>query len=493
MYAQVHSNGHAMPKGSADCLHTPAYSYSMSDREVEIESSDPDLSDLSDYYSDSGYPTRPRPKLVLWTSRRNNPLPSASGQPTAPAKHQRKAGTSKAPEREHGRADSSHTRTRRLPTVPAARPVLSTGHSVKAFNKLRSLRKNRVIPASTPERERPPSSLVTTSISANGKGNSPTLADTSATDQQNSGLGQPPYLKQLRSFSLPSSDVIMAQAKLKKTKKATRTLSFSFGSGDKKKRARNIFGSLSRRSGEQVLLDQSVAAPAPSSPILVSRRVVGGGGVGETGTIFEEETSSLSSVEGEELRLNGVNYLHGSRFGSCRELSLAGLETESPGKSGNLLRPLSQSKHKRPSLPNFTKFQVQHRQTPQDPPGPRASTPIPGQEDVVVGGRSESPQDSSRAPREPSSPREKLDRTPSSSVTSSPVPRVRRRKLSDPGSAPSTPDTGNSPMAERKANREETSRGVVRGGRTLRKGFTFSVSGDNLSPDWVSRCWSLTS
>jgi hypothetical protein len=247
----------------------------------------------------------------------------------------------------------------------------------------------------------------------------------------------------------------MAQAKQKKSKKPSRALSFSFGSGDKKKRARSLFGNIGRGRGETLA---SELAAAPHSPVLMGRRLGG-----ETKTIYEEDRGSLSSVEEEEERLNSLNYLHGNRFGSCRELTSLGLSTmtDSGKDDQTQLRPLSKSRHKRPSLPNFAKhFPVPHS----------TSSQVPSQEE-----RGDNSSVSSQV----------SEITPPGSATSSPTPsrgKVRIRKLSDPGSAPSTPEAGNSPLAERRAAKEDG--GVARGSRPIRKGFTFSVGGGNLSPDW---------
>lgn len=433
----LQTSGRARSSSNGNSLYTPTFDASDKEEE-EVESSDPDL---SDYYSDSGYPTLPRPRLVLWTSRRNySPPRSDDGQ--------RKAGTP-PPVLGQKLADSSRVRSRHR-KLPASSPTTSRETSSsskgKAFSKLRSLRNNRILPASSPENERPPSTLVTTCISANGKSATQTVANSA---------GHP---KQLRSVSLPTGDSTMAQAKQKKSKKPNRALSFSFGSGDKKKRARSLFGSIGRGRGEIVTDEQ--AAAAPQSPVLIGRRLRG------TKTIYEEDRGSLSSVEEEEERMNSLNYLHGNRFGSCRELTSAGLSamTDSGIDAQPQLRPLSKKRHKRPSLPNFAKHF----------PGSHSSS-----------GRA-SPQEERRdRTRTDSVSSQVSDTTPPGSATSSPTPsrqRVRIRKLSDPGSAPSTPEAGNSPLTERRAAREDG--GVVRGSRPLRKGFTFSVGVGNLSPDW---------
>lgn len=437
MHAQVHSSvGHArhfMPNRNS--LYTPTYSASDKEEE-EIEGSDPDL---SDYYSDSGYPTRPRPRVIPLSSGRNtSPLPvegarSSSHQLTLPGRLQKKTVA-----HEHKQADSSYARSRKTSVVsPPAASRETSCNKTKAFNKLRSLRNNRITPVSSPERERPTSSLVTTSISANGKNSSPQVPHAS----------QPGH-KQLRSVSLPEGDTKMAQAKPKKTKKPNR--SFSFGSGDKKKARNTIFRSLSR-SGD------AIEPEIPHSPLLVGRKSV------QTGTIYEEDTHSLSSVEEEEERLNSMNYLHGNRFGSCRELSTAGIAA---GSRDPLLRPLSRSKHKRPSLPSFAKFLPQSRQV---------TTTVTSVHDD----QHEESQDSPSRDSDES-------QTPPGSATSSPRPRekLHRRNISDPGSAPGSPEAGNSPPAERRLSRGEG--GLARGSRPLRKGFTFSVGGSKLSPDWVS-------
>lgn len=457
MHAQVHTSASGRARLKGNCLYTPTYS--ASDREEEeVESSDPDL---SDYYSDSGYPTRPRPRLVVWSSRRNKPplLVQVPRQQTTPTKLQRRTGTPP-----HKRADSSHARNRKLPVVSTTVPRES--YSAKAFNKLRSLRNNRVIPVSSPEYELPPSSLVTTSITANGTrgtSGSPKFADS----DRHVGQSMNPESRQLRSFSLPSGDGKMAQAKLKKTKKVSRALSFSFGSGDKKKRTRNFLGS--PRSGGEALVDDP---QVPHSPVLL-----GGRRGGRTGTIYEEETNSLSSAEEDEQRLNSMNYLHGNRFGSCRELSSAGLAVGG-GSANPPLQSLSKGKHKRPSLPSFTKF--------LHVPQPRQVSGSHHQEGNKTNkSGSHTTHTSSSGPPHTSEKSPACESSPGS-ATSSPLPRekFRRRKLSDPGSAPSTPEAGNSPPAERRLSREEG--GIARSGRPLRKGFTFCVGGGNLSPDWVS-------
>ena len=458
MYAQVQYSGscayRARSTRKGNCLYTPTYI--ASDRE-EVESTcSSDFSDDDEvYYSDSGYPTLPRPKLVLWTSSSPSPplthVPQRGDSSTLGRIRRKTVGV--LPVNGLRETTSSHARSRKLSvitppaTLPSTRETLQ-GTKNKAFNKLRSLRNNRILPASSTDHQRPPSSLVTNSISANGK-SSPSSPLTPADG----------VTKQLRSISLPAGDsdtcIDMAQqVKTKKTKKVSRAISFSFGSGDRKRRARNIFGALGRGGRGDVLAD-SEPLEVKRSPVLVGRR-------GGTATIYEEDRSSLSSVEEQDDRLN---YLRGNKFGSCRELTMAGLDDQP-----QLLRPLSKRKHKRPSLPSFTKIMSG---TPAVPPGQLASLRIreAGEEDV--GDRSSgSPADDGPSPP--------------ASVVSTPSPsqgRVLRRKLSDPGSAPSTPEPGTSPMMERRISREEG--GVVRGGRPLRKGFTFSVGGANVSPNWV--------
>ena len=412
----------------SNSLYTPTCT--ASDREEEVENSEPDL---SDYYSDSGYPTRPRPRHILWTT-------SSSRQFRTVVAENGLQGRASTPNGGYGSSESPHTPSRgsrrlSVPLLPGAREVTSVRS--KAFSKLRSLRNNRIIPVSSPDqRQRPPSSLVTNCLSA-ANGNKG--ADTATSPE----LRKP---KQLRRFSLPSgsaSDVEdMSQGKLKKAKKVGRALSFSLGTGDKKKRARNIFGTLGR-SGES-----SEPPQVTQSPVLMSRKR----GAGDTSTIYEEDRGSLSSADEQEDRLGS---LHGSRFGSCRELTSAGLEDEA-AKQG--LRPLSTSRHKRPSLPSFTKLPAGSQELPSRPTEPQK--PSPSQE-------------------------EQHTNPPSGGG------KALRRKLSDPGSAPSTPEAGNSPTSEkRRPSREEGGGGggLSRGNRPRRKGFTFSVGGSNLSPDWVRLC-----
>lgn len=433
--------------------------------------------DLSDYYSDSGYPTLPRPKLVLRTSPHSrSPTPRtqvARGTSTSAAslvRVQRKTAT--LPLNGHKQTDSSHARSRKLsPPTPKTETIQET--KTKAFNKLRSLKNNRIIPASSPDRRRPPSSLVTTSLCANGNSSS---ASISSPQQQQATTTPDSRPRQLRSVSLPEGhgttcDTKMAQVKQKKSKKVGRAISFSFGTGDRKKRARSIFGTFGRGGGEDTA---SVAMSEPPqvkrSPVLVGRRGGGGGEGGGAATIYEEDRTSMSSVEDQDERLNSINYLHGNKFGSCRELTSIGRQL-SPDSEGPQLRFLSKSKHKRPSLPNFSKFLSGNAaSTDQNVP-----SPLSEEDKSLAGGHTHS---STQQPN-----MDVLPKTPPGSGVSTPSPRgkIRRRKLSDPGSAPSTPEPGNSPILER---REEV--GVVRGGRSLRKGFTFSVGGANMSPEWVS-------
>ncbi|CAI8041525.1 Rho guanine nucleotide exchange factor 17 [Geodia barretti] len=443
MNAQVQMSGSSSAGGycvrstasKSNSLYTPTCP--ASDREEEVENSEPDL---SDYYSDSGYPTRPRPRHILWTSssRQFRTVVAENGV-------QRRAAPTANGHRSSDSLDTSRSRRLSVPAVlgPAAREVTSV--KTKAFSKLRSLRNNRIIPVSSPDRQRPPSSLVTNCLSANGNKGLNVL--TSPEEERKP--------KQLRSFSVPSgsaSDVEdMSQGKLKKAKKVGRALSFSLGTGDKKKRARNIFGALSR-GGETAAMNEP--PQVTQSPVLMSRKRV----AGDTSTIYEEDRGSLSSADEGEDRLGSLGYIHGNRFGSCRELTSLGLEKEEANQQR--LRPLSSSKHKRPSLPSFTKL----------PAG------------------SEEPQClSSSLPRD-AAPQNSSEGSPGPSPPSSPSRgKVLRRKLSDPGSAPSTPETGNSPTNERRrANRAEGGGGggLSRANRPLRKGFTFSVGGSNLSPDW---------
>lgn len=460
----------------------------FSDWEEEAEQGDPDL---SDYYSDSGYPTLRRPVLVLFSSAGPQRKPSScNSRQQSPASVDVNLQKERTSERSDFSRKPHSSRVRKNKELFSSSATLpGSVDSSRAFRKLR--KSHFSLAAYISDRERPPSSLVTTSISANGGAGLCTdkLAD-SYPPPSLSRLSQ--KIKQLRSLSLPfdvAEDEKMAQAKLRKAKRAARTLSFSFGSGsgDKRRRALNFFGSLNRRSGEE-LLQASAPNTAPSSPILVSKRIGA-----ETGTIYEEETSSLSSAE--EERLNELNYLHGDKFGSCRELSSTGLESETlqlerdAAHSG--LRPLSKSKHKRPSLPNFTKFQRTLREPNTNGPSAVSNT-TSLQENGACGRPSAhmrplslctgSSQEISRLLPEQRALSPLVDCTPTSSPSSSPLhPRKRRyRKLSDPGSAPSTPDASSALASE---PREE--RGLVRGGRGLRKGFTFCVSGDNLSPDWV--------
>ena len=417
----------------SNSLYTPT-PCTASDREEEVSGSgEPDL---SDYYSDSGYPTRPRPRHILWTS-------SSARLRTAVTEDglQRKVLAVNGHNSPENGVCSQRTRRLSAPSLPvSSQQPQRTGEtsSVKnrAFSKLRSLRNNRVLPVSSPDRPRPPSSLATTSLSANNRP------------------------KQLRSFSVPSGPAITpttdaeeeegnmsaGQGKLKKAKKVGRALSFSLGTSDKKRRGRSIFASLGRSSG--------TASDPRHSPVLVTKKLGGGEGAA---TIYEEDRASQSSTEEQEDRLGSLSYLHGNRFGSCRELTSVGIE------SGERLRPLCGTRHKRPSLPSFTKLPENHQgsdHTPKLRPFESESgRTSPG--GVPTG------------------------HTPSPSTSPS-VGRVLRRKLSDPGSAPSTPDHGNSPTAERRASREEV--GVSRSNRPIRKGLTFSIGGKNLSPDWVCEC-----
>ena len=455
--AQVrNSSRRAGSTAKSNCLYTPTC-----DREEEVDENS-DI-DLSDYYSDSGYPTRPRPRLVLWT----NASSSSSRRSTSPVVQVKNSDSNS------NNKPTSSAKQRKLPPtgfptrsrkVPVIYPLTSTSNSVetnnataktksKAFSKLRSLRNNRVIPVSSPERQRPPSSLATTSICANGNANGQSPALRSNNEH---------YPKQLRSVSLPNNspgcnaDIMAAQTKLKKAKKVGRALSFSLGSSDRKKRARSIFG----RSSGGDLLTKSEPPPqvVTHSPVLVGRKAgrVGGG----TATIYEEDKASISSAEEQDDDDDGsMSYLHGNKFGSCRELTSVGCDT-----TDSKLRPLSNTKHKRPSLPSFTKLVFGPRQEQYDP------NPLLEEDS------------SSLTDLHPS-------RQPSENITSSLSTQGatnRRRKLSDPGSTSSTPEGGNSPTSERNTMREERrGGGSVSRSRPVRKGFTFSVGGTNVSPDWV--------
>lgn len=461
MTAQVQINGgsrgrHCVrsPTGKSNSLYTPTCT--ASDREEEeIENSE---LDLSDYYSDSGYPTRPRPRHILWTSssRQLRTVVAENGL-------QRRASTSTS--NGHRSIDysqsSSRSRRQSVPILPGAREVTTV--KSKAFSKLRSLRNNRVIPVAAPERQRPPSSLVTNCLSASGNNKAAHVVVTSPEE------GRP---KQLRSFSVPSGSLTdveeMAQAKLKKAKKVGRALSFSLGTGDRKKRARSIFGALGRNNGGSSggeTLAISEPPPVTKSPVLMGRKRT----AGDTTTIYEEDKASLSSTEEQEDRLGSLSYLHGNRFGSCRELTSAGLDEE---ETNQRLRPLSTSRHKRPSLPSFTRLPAGCQESPTGSQMQSASSSLPTEPE-----KTETTTHGASGP--PSSP--------------SRGGKVLRRKLSDPGSASSTPEAGNSPTTERRVGREEGGSGgggggggLTRGNRPRRKGFTFSVGGSNLSPDWVS-------
>jgi len=155
MHAQVRTSRHARHPTPSGRSYTPTYS----DREEEVDSSDPDL---SDYYSDSGYPTRPRPKLVLF-SRLHSPWRAADTyrQQTLSDNHLRRSCTPEP--RGHRHKAEPQVRTRRQAVVAVSSDAIHT----KAFNKLRALKNNRVTPVCSPERERPQSSLATTSICAN--------------------------------------------------------------------------------------------------------------------------------------------------------------------------------------------------------------------------------------------------------------------------------------------------------------------------------------
>ena len=456
----IRRNGYPTLSGHSSC--TPTYS----DREEDEDEADTSEADLSDYYSDSGYPSQPRPKSVLF------PLSDGSNREAAITKPCQR---SRAAELRGGhkqfRPDSQVQRKRQAVATGSTSTTSGDALHSKAFNKLRALRRSRVTPVCSAERERPQSSLATTSISANGKAAPTTGGHLSSVSQFDRGSDLSPSNRQLRSRSLNSSDAVMAQAKVKKAKKATRTLSFSFGSGsgDKRKRALSIFGSLSRRSGD-AFLDQTVP---PSSPILGGRTAVGRA---QTTTIYEE-TGSLSSVE-EEAGKRAVRLRKENRFGSCRELATCGREPkEVTWIPAPLPAPISTTRHKRPSLPNFRHLRLNGHHDNLTP------THAPSREDIPP---------ATHLDHRPSSPTSLTDQgerethpstehTPTTSA--SPLPRLRLRKLSDPGgSAPSSPtsDPGCGPEGERRSGFEE--RGTARISRPIRKGFTFHVSGDN---DWV--------
>ena len=462
----IRRNGYPALSRRSSC--TPTYS----DHEEDEEEADTSEADLSDYYSDSSYPSQPRPKSVLF------PLSDGTNREAAITRPCQRSRTAELRGGRKQLRSDSHVQGKRQ-AVAAGSTGTTSGDALhsKAFNKLRALGSSRVTPVCSPERERPQSSLATTSISANGKATPTAGGQLSPVSQFEHESDLPPSNRQLRSRSLNSGDAVMAQAKVKKAKKAARTLSFSFGSGsgDKRKRALSIFGSLSRRSGD-AFLDQTVT---PSSPILGGRTVAGRA---QTTTIYEE-TGSLSSVE-EEAGRRAVRLRKENRFGSCRELATCGRELATCGrepKEGSwipapLPTPTSKARHKRPSLPSFGHLRLNSRHSNPTP------THAPSRDDIPP---------ETHLDHHPSSPtsltdqgeRETHPSTEHTPTNTSPLPRLRLRKLSDPGgSAPSSPtsDPGCGPEGERRSGFEE--RGVARGSRPIRKGFTFHVSGDN---DWV--------
>ena len=142
MNAQVQMSGSSAGVRStaskSNSLYTPTCP--ASDRKSKIV--DPDL---SDYYSDSGYPTRPRPRHILWTSssRQFRTVVAENGL-------QGSAAPTANGHRSSESLDTSRSRRLSVPAVlgPRAREVTSV--KSKAFSKLRSLRNNRIIPVSSP-------------------------------------------------------------------------------------------------------------------------------------------------------------------------------------------------------------------------------------------------------------------------------------------------------------------------------------------------------
>ena len=268
--------------------------------------------------------------------------------------------------------------------------------------------------------------------------------------------------------SLTPELTTMSQAKAKKSRRPTRALTFSFGSSSNERRRRtlNLFGTLRRRpspeEGDSTLGIPITNAMAPSSPILVGKRRSRTlpSTMRTTSSIqqqsIQEEMISTSSIE-DQPSSNGTTVVQSN---SCRDFNgVQSTGARSRVKNVSLQSPVDVSpgvvSSLRQSIESLT-YSAQSEATDTPPSTPSSSQQSPNLR------RSQLP-----LPRE--------------GVPAPPSPRP--RKLSDPGGR-------DSPVPAQ--DHERQTEGIQRSprvGHALKKGHSFCVSqsrNNKDGPNWVS-------
>lgn len=481
MSTKVHTNGNCLIVQSKPYTPPKKIGYGCNDAEDELE------------YSDDGYPTLPRPKVILSVPRPGSPwsVCEASRLQSVPVRFSRCAARSTT-EGSYVLGSSSnvdrcriHDReqaTNRRSDVPRRNSLCKEN---KEDNKATLVHSDRIVALST-----------TSTKPALGRRASAPVE----TVPRNSRVAALSQSYRERSCSLDVST--MSQGKRKESKRSSRTLSFSFGSSSEKKRRQiSIFGTLRRHSSlstsdDAVLKIPLAKATAPGSPILVGRRNQKNTTLSSSLRFSEiqrncilEESGSCSSVEDwVDRHPNGTAFVERNRFASCRDLN--GVEEN---KRNGL--PNSSSVQKLTSLSNVSTMPVGATLggfSPDESPGPTSlefdevSSVRESIESLTHSVQNDSLEINPPTPSQRQSPslrrgrRKELPPLPIPRDVSSPFATPPRfRKFSDP--AVSSPDPIRSPVETRKGNLEKSGR-VSK----LRKGHTFCVRTTREEPDWVS-------
>ena len=481
-------------------------------------------------YSDGGYPTLPRPKVILsiprpdspWSAReasqlqtvpirlQNGHRPRArTVSPPAPQTNKVRGGNSVAAATTYSRTCKQQAANQPCDVVergvtcrlnrtavidnPSALPARSNswGSSRSAFRRLDGQRVN------SPSGGINNSSIATTSTSygcIDPESGSPNRRDRSRSE-------------------IPTRivETTMSQGKGKKTKKPSRALTFSFG--DRKKRSlSSVFGTFRRQANDDCVLGLSRGNVSPSSPILLGRRraqkkgsmvpspILRSSNLREQCIVEERERGSTSSIEewGNEscprtpvVSENGdaQTQIWRLRSGSGRENS--GIEDGRNSHSRHQFSSVSSNGSTTTALDAHAQ-QNDHERHPLPSPGlvsvGEASSLRESVESIARSNSLDTPPASAPTSRRQSpclrksSPKGQelpplsADSDKGVGMAAVHVTPPRLRKLSDP--VVSTPE--GSPTQQRKGN----GRGVK-----LRKGHSFCVSQSRAArqvPDWVS-------
>ncbi len=487
----------------------------------------PQTEETQDEYSDGGYPTLPRPKVILPIPRPDSPWSAheASQLQTVSlrllnGKNQRARTQSPIPaksllSKEHcstivrsgsvtgrvqdssSRKDASHvTRTQRT----ACRKEV--GHRKPIEAAISNLQRARCSPPIAD------SDSLTRSL--------PTSASAEA------------LLSCSKAKEVDATNMSQGKAGKKASKRPARALSFSFGtnsSAERKRRTLNLFGTMRRRPSPQHVDDTSdirhqpvaVTSPiAPASPILVGKRRSRTlpSNLRVTSSIqqqsIREERGSISSLDTEPWSSKedrGPVVVGKNHFGSCRELSTAqpNSRVDAP-RSTRLKRPVLPLFVPTSNAPNTLPLENRRHRTldlspadadvssmresieslthsvcsdPDTPPTP--STPSSGNYC-----QRSSPGSQRASTRPPSSNGSSIPGSPT--LPNSP----RHRKLSDPGKeSPLLQRAGRGGAGGGGGGRDSPASPLVerspRTGRILRKGHTFCVRSTREGPNWVSQ------